>query len=470
MFLKLSVVGKGMVRTMIKEKTGFKNNLIVILIILTFSILNPLRMNFNQVVIFSSLLLVIYWWTTGYVNKNLSCLFLLIIFILFGSTRLYNIVKFAFSPNFYLIIFSFLLSAGISNSKIANRISSKVLLKYGKTPFKLVILSFIFNTILIFIIPQPFSRVILLASIYKVLFDSQVEDEALKEILLFSIFVSSTSTAMFFINGDIILNFSALEFGGVMMNTQEWIRAMLLPSIVVNLIVLCIFFLIFKDKLKTGEIKLRKPEDKNNDNSMSSKEFKALVIIVIVVILWMTEGYHGFNSAYVALLGVVLMFLTSILETKDLNSINFDLMLFLITSFAIGTVMTESGISSIVFLKITSIMPLGDSVFSYLFIILIVMGLHMIVGSSITTLSIVVPSIIQITQNTLNPLILVLLCYITVNIHYVVPFHHVTIMIGSGNSFYRDKLVIKYGLYMTIPTILIILFIFMPWWNFIGIL
>ncbi len=458
------------------NKNKLIKNTVIVLLGILLALLNPFKMDLNQRIVLSSLLVVISWWTTGYLSKNIACVFLLLMFILFGNTAPYEVIKFAFSPSFYLIVFSFLLSEGISNSKAADRLASLILERYGKSPIKLVILSFLFGIALIFIIPQPFSRVILLASIYGVFLDGRVENEKLKEILIFSIFLASTTTSMLFINGDIILNFSALEFGGVNINAQEWIHAMLLPSIITNIIIFAVFILLFKKEIwgvsfgDKSSPNIDQEEREKSGKKVAGQEVKAAIIMLLVVALWLTEGLHGINATYVALIGVVLMFASRILTSKDLKSINFGLLLFLITAFAIGTVMKESGVSNIIFTQISRIMPGQESSFYLLSMVLIVMALHMVIGSSITTLSVAVPSLVLMTEGMVNPLIVVLLSYISVNIHYIVPFQHVTIMIGSANKLYKDKLVMKFGLLMTILTLLIIGFVYIPWWKLIGLI
>ena len=98
------------------------------------------------------------------------------------------------------------------------------------------------------------------------------------------------------------------------------------------------------------------------------------------------------------------------------------------------------------------------------------MGLHMFIGSSITTLSVAIPSFLEITKGVLNPIVIVLLSYVAVNVHYLLPFQHVTIMIGAANKLYRDKTVMKFGFILTIITIASLLTLYIPWWRFVGIL
>jgi len=434
--------------------------------------INPFNLDFAQSIVFSALLLAIIWWSTALVKKEIACAFLLSVFLIFGSSTPYEIFKFVFSPSFYLIILSFLLSAGISNSKVADRIASLVLNQYGSTPIKLVLLSYVFGIVLVFVIPQPFSRVILLSSIYSVFIDTRTKDYGTKEILMFSIFVSSTTTSMMFINGDIILNYSAIQLGSVQVTALEWLKAMFLPSLIVNILVFFAFVFIFKSKLKADCFTMTAETDVDEikRNRVGGKEIISAAIMFAVVIMWLTESIHGINAAFAAMAGVLAMFVTGVVSLKDVKNINAGLLLFLITAFAIGTVMKQSGISDSIFSRVSSFMPGSGSIFYLLALVVVVMVLHMFIGSSITTLSVAIPSLIQMTEGILEPLAVVLLCYVAVSMHYVFPFHHVTIMIGAANRFYSDKRVMKFGMGLTIITIVSVLGLYIPWWKIIGLL
>lgn len=430
-------------------------------------LLRPLGMNLNQSIILGALVLVLIWWTTGVVNKTYSSIVLLVVFALFGSTPFNVVFRFPMSSNFYMIGFSFLLSQGIVNSNVANRLSGAILNKYCNHPYKLILMSFIFGTVLIFLIPQPFSRVILLASIYKQFFKGREIGEKGMSVLLFSIFMASTATSMLFLNGDIILNLAALQFGEVSLGWLEWAKYMLLPSIATTLLMGGGFLLLFREDIRSIKINSIKEE---KGAAADIKEKAAIVIMGLVILLWMTESIHSVNSAIVALVGTLAMFIFGILEKKDIKSFNISLMIFLTAAFSIGSVMKGSGVADILYARLMTVFPSSFSNLYIMIIIAVVMILHMFLGSSLTTLSVVVPGLIELTKGTLGAIPLVLLAYITVNLHYILPFHHVTIMIGAGNNYYSNRIVAKFGLLMTILVFLVVFGLYLPWWRFIKII
>ncbi len=429
---------------------------------------HPLGMDLNQSIILGTLVLVLTWWTTGIVNRTHASIFLLVIFGVFGMTPLKEIFKFPLSSNFYMIALSFLLSQGIVNSNAANRFSNFILNKYGNTPYKLIFMSFVFSILLIFIIPQTFSRVILLSSIYQQFFKNREIPDDTKEVLYFSIFVAAAITCMTFINGDIILNYSVTQFAGISMGWAEWAKYMTVPSLLTTLATGITFVLIFRKKLKN--INLNLINSNINMNKISNKEKSAIIIMAVVILLWMTEPLHSINSAIIALLGTLAMFGFKIIEVKDFKSLNFGLLIFLTSAFAIGSVMNRSGVANIIY---SSMMDIFPSTFSntYLIILIVtVMALHMLLGSSITTLSVVIPVLIQLTNGIIDPIPLSLLVYVAINIHFILPFHNITIMVGAGNNYYSNKTVIRYGMALTILVFVAIFGFYIPWWKFLNLL
>ena len=87
-----------------------------------------------------------------------------------------------------------------------------------------------------------------------------------------------------------------------------------------------------------------------------------------------------------------------------------------------------------------------------------------------TTLPIVIPALLELTYGIMDPIPLVLLIYISVNMHYLLPFHHVNIMIGAGRGYYSNNIILKYGLMATITVFIVIFGFYMPWWRIIKLI
>jgi di/tricarboxylate transporter len=53
--------------------------------------------------------------------------------------------------------------------------------------------------------------------------------------------------------------------------------------------------------------------------------------------------------------------------------------------------------------------------------------------------------------------------------HYVMPFHHVTVMIGYGSGYYENRHILKFGVLLTPLVIILVFFCYVPWWKLMGI-
>lgn len=429
--------------------------------------IKPLGMSLNQTIVISSLILVLIWWTTNIVNRSFASVFLLFVFLLFGNTPPKVIFRFALSTDFYLIILSFLLSQGIVNSNIASRFSEFFLTKYGNTGIKLVGMSFVLGFILMFIIPQPFSRVILLASIYNKFLESKDISNKTRQVLLYSVFVASTAVSMFMLNGDIILNYSIFEITNISISAGEWMKYMSLPTIFAVALIYISYIFTWRKELKNVNL----TENKVGDIEKPIKNEKLVTLLILLIaFMWMTEGLHGINSALVALIGTLVMFGFKIISKRDLKSINISLMIFLIAAFSIGGVMSISGVADKLYSELLNIIRFSDNYNIFLFSIIgLIMFLHMFLGSSVTTISVVTPGLIELTKGKVQLTALLFLIYISVNIHYVLPFHQATVMVGAGKH-YDGKIVFKFGLTLTIIVLIALFCFYIPWWDFLGVL
>lgn len=447
-------------------KTDQHYKVVLTLIIpLLIVIFKPLSMTLSQSLVLATLFTTVTWWATGYINKEVASIFMIVMFILFGKTSIEKIFFFPLSPDFITIIAAFILSQGIVNSKVADRFSEFVLYKFCDNSKKLVMMSFILGVVFIFVIPQPFPRVIILASIFLSFLKKQVVDEEENNIILFSIFVASTTTCMMFLNGDVILNYAAINFAGVKMSQTEWIKYMLLPATVTSIVVLGLYLFTFRKNLNT-KFEL----DKVANSEMAKEEKISIAIMLIVIVLWMTESVHGIPATYILIGGVAAMYIFKIVGLNDLKTINYKLLIFLTAAFAIGKVMTGSGVADILSNYLLTFFPASSSIFYIPFILILIVIVHMLFGSTITALSVLIPSLIGITSDVLEPQFIALLSYVAVSIQYLLPFHHVTVMIGFGNGYYENKHTLKIGLVLTIMLPILIFGVFIPWWKFIGVM
>ena len=165
------------------------------------------------------------------------------------------------------------------------------------------------------------------------------------------------------------------------------------------------------------------------------------------------------------------MYLLKVLELKDLKNINLHFILFLVTVFTIGRGLGEAGVTEAIFTSLQKILPDSSSLGYLMVLALLVMVLHIIIGSSVATMSVVLPIILPFAVNLgYRAEVITLMTYTTVNIHFLLPYHHATLMIGTARKFYNEKYMLKFGLIMTPLTFVLLYFVFFKYWQLIGLL
>ena len=100
------------------------------------------------------------------------------------------------------------------------------------------------------------------------------------------------------------------------------------------------------------------------------------------------------------------------------------------------------------------------------------MVIHLLLGSVIAVMGVAIPALLAFTAPIgINPLIPSLLVYTAISIHYVLPFHHLNILVGEGqeNGMYTQKETLRMAIPLTVIVFVITLLVQMPWWKLLGL-
>ena len=99
------------------------------------------------------------------------------------------------------------------------------------------------------------------------------------------------------------------------------------------------------------------------------------------------------------------------------------------------------------------------------------MVIHMFMGSVIAVMGVTIPAFLAATAHMgVNPLAISLLVFSVVNLHYILPFHNMAILVGSDpdtGGGYNQKQVMRLGIPLTI-VMFIVAVVEIFWWKLIG--
>lgn len=445
-----------------------KNKKILISLIVPSIILmiRPFGMTMSQTLVLSSLFLVLTFWINKAVSRTLSSLLLLSSFLVFSGTPEEKVLFFPLSENFYLIIFSFLFSEGIVKSKLIDKLFKPYIGYLATTPLRLLTVISAMAFIMVFMVPQPFCRLIMLAMIIREYCDGIEMDRKLKELLLLMVFIISMITNTFILKGDIIMNAAVVNLSGIDIGEAQWFKLLAAPGIGMLTATVAVFLLVYRNELREySPASIGRPKvDMRRDDWIN------LSIVGVTILVWALEIYHPIPSAGVILIGTLLMFGRRILNIKDLKTIEWPLMIFLTATFSIGAAMTGSGVAGLIFGKLSLVFPQEFSILMILAVVAASMVIHMVLGSVVTTMSVAIPGMAIATAGIMPEIAMPLLVFVSIVAHFFLPFHNIHLVVGEGYGFFSSGAVTGFGIYMTFVTIGSILILYLPWWRIVGIL
>ena len=420
-----------------------------------------------------TLMTVIFWAFQIVQSGYSSCLYLALL-IIFKVEEPAVVLSPWLGSTMYLVIGAYLIASAVKSSGLGERIAYNFILRFV-TSYKSIIISiFILTFILSVLIPHPWPRAFIIMSVMAVVIKSAnvPKEDSIK--IGFTVFSASVPVSMIFLTGDSAINSLAVQASGMSVNWIQWFIYMGPPAIIASIITCILILIIFK---KSSEVKINKEDIKEKLDllgTFTSREKRTTIWLVIAVVLWLTDSIHGIDIGWITLLIAMLMSFPAIgdiLGPKQWSEVPIHVLMFLNAAMSIGKVGGVTGMNTWI---AQTVLPSSIPSYPYVLamvIALISMGIHMVLGSVIAVMGIAIPALLIFTESMdLSPLVIILLVYTSIGIHYILPFHHLNILVGQGeeNGMYGQKEVMRLGIPFTIVVFIIVLFEVL-YWKVIGL-
>jgi anion transporter len=383
----------------------------------------------------------------------------------------------AVKPLMWLMIGAFLLARAVTKSGLADRVAFFFMIRFARSYMSIVVLAYVLGLVMSFLIPQPFPRTLLIMALVGQIIKRSKANKKDATSLGLAVFTSATATSMILLTGDALLNGAAAAFSGLDIGWLEWAYYMAVPGICASVLMLGLHLLMFR---QTGEFEVEISglvKEQQKLGPMSRQEKCTVFWVGLALVLWATDFLHHVNPAWVALAAVVGLALPKVgdvLEQDDINTgVAWPIVIFVIGTLAIGTVARQTGLSQWLAAVALPAQPPQDAFTFAAMASLATMAVHMLLGSALACMSIMSPTLVDYTQAAgWSPAFPALVVYTAVEIHYLLPFQHVTVLVGEGpqGGGYSSGMVIKYGLPLTLVALAVILLVEVPWWKLIGLI
>ena len=425
----------------------------------------PLNFTFQQSAILASFVVTILWWATGAVERTVASIFLLAVFLLGSGAPMSTVFTFPLSENFVMILLSFLFSQGIANSGLLGKLLQPLLLRFARTPSRMILFLIASSMVSIFIIPQPFSRIIVLSLIYREYFNRRNLSKELSAVLMCGLYYFSVLVNTVMIRGDIMLNGALISMANQPVGETLWMQYMTAPTLAFILLSALLYLFVFRKTLATFP---ESEPDASEPVNLTRKDWRNLLFLAAVVLVWATEEFHPISGTVVVLVATVLMFPLGMLGLQDWKSINVKLLIFLTAAFAVGGTLRACGVADRLISLFLPLFPPAFSISYVLVVVITTLLLHMVLGSNITTMSVVVPVLMSIGEGVAPPLPLMFILCITICSQFILSFHHVILLLGEGSGSFSTKELLQIALPHTALALIALFLLYLPWWCLTG--
>ena len=208
---------------------------------------------------------------------------------------------------------------------------------------------------------------------------------------------------------------------------------------------------------------------------MTAKEKRTAFWVATAIVLWLTDTIHGIDIGWVTLFIAVMMAMPKIggiLTPKSWGGVPVQTLLFLTAAVAIGRVGGATGMNAWIAQTLLPGSAPENMFVLGAFITLVAIVIHMIFGSVIAVMGIVIPAMLAFTSSMgISSIIPVMIAYTAINAHFVLPFHNLAMLVGMGeeNGMYSEKECIRFGVPFTVVLFVLACLVELPWWKVIGL-
>lgn len=376
----------------------------------------------------------------------------------------------------WIVVGAYLIAGAVKDSGLGQRIAYAFMLKFVKSAKSLILSIFALTFVLALLIPHPFPRAFLILAVVSVIAESAGYGEEDRGKLGFLIFAAAVPCSMFFITGDSTLNPLVASYGangGAAIGFADWFIYMSVPMVVATLCTIVLALALFKPSKELVYDREDVLAKQAALGKLSEKEIRTIVWLVIAIALWLTVS--GDYLAWVTLVIGVLMAMPvigEVLTPASWGSVDIKTLMFLTAAMAIGSVGGATGMNAwIADVVLPSTVPANPYLFALL-VCALTMIIHMFMGSVMAGLGICVPAFLTFIQGTsVSPIAVALIVFTAINLHYILPFHNLAILVGEGKDAggYTSKEAMKMGIPLTVVTFLVIL-VEAFWFSMLGLM
>ena len=378
----------------------------------------------------------------------------------------------------WLMIGSFIIGEAVKQSGLAERFSRSIMNRsHSKSHVLFGISSVLFTSA--FFIPSTSGRAALSMPIMNQLGQKFSNKEKSVLAIIAPVIILMSTSATLIGAGSHLIGIGLLESTvDQSISYVQW----LIWGVPFSLVITLLSFLTIKGLLwpKNEVIEIEKStvkKDVRSSNPLNVKEKKTLILIVMLIIGWMTEGIHGYDIAFITMIGAMLVMLPNyglISWKTGMKSVSWNLIVFVAAATALGRVLVDTGVVRWMESELFSTLHLFDKSSEWLIVLIILLVTvtsHLYITSHTTRAVIFIPSFLVFSETMgIDPTAVVFLSLIGMNYCVTFPVSSKALLLfyEEGAMTYDARQLMKISAILMPLYIVIMMTFYFTFWKWTG--
>ncbi|MFC5589389.1 SLC13 family permease [Sporosarcina soli] len=207
------------------------------------------------------------------------------------------------------------------------------------------------------------------------------------------------------------------------------------------------------------------------------KERKTVILITLLIFGWMAESIHGYDIAFVTMIGAVFVMLPSfgVISWKDgMKSVSWNLIVFVAAATALGKVLVDNGAVAWIEKELFSVLRLvehGNEWLIVLIIAIVTTTSHLYITSHTTRAVVFIPGLILFSETIgVNPATVVFLSLIGMNYCVTFPVSSKALLLfyEEGDVSFDAKHLVKISAVLMPLYIMAMVLFYFTFWKWMG--
>ena len=436
-----------------------------LLILLIFYLIpTPGGLTYEGKMMIGIMVFAVFLFVTEALPLGMSGILIMIIPPLLGIFDYTEVFSFFGNEAIFILISAFILAAGFQKSGLHLRLSFSLLKHFGSSPRIFILGILLLGAFLSFLMSEH-AVVALLIPVVVVSISSAFEDENLRKggmiALAYGASVGSIGTLLGGARNPYAIGFIA-ENTGVNITFLQW-SLMALPVVLIMLpivwVILTLMFPMKKEKIKVRESK---------KGRVSADEIKAGGVLAATIILLLTVGWVG--TAVITIIGATAMFLSGVIDWKDVEkAIPWGVLLLYGGAITLGKGLLETGATTWMADEIISITGSDPAILLLAVIAMTVIFTEFMSNTAAVALMLPIGMGLSSAVAGLDPIATSMAIALAGGFAFALLVGNPGNMITYSTGYYRQKDLLRVGIFSDMIGIAVIYAVAMTVWKFMGV-